>query len=171
MEPPKGHASKKGYPKGPDHHGYKAVRWTVVDTGYQTRCWIWKLARGRDGYGVVWDGRSMRVAHRVYWEEAHGPVPEGLTLDHLCRERGCVRPDHLEPVTHAENCRRGRRTKLTLQQVDEIRRSSATQSVLARRYGVSQSQVSRIKREKSWSTARLLVSTMRRCMEDANSGH
>lgn len=54
-----------------------------------------------------------QAAHRYSWEEANGPVPEGLELDHLCRTPACVRPDHLEPVTHLENQRRGSVTART----------------------------------------------------------
>lgn len=142
---------------GASHHRYKHDRWSEVDTGYDTPCWIWKLSRDRDGYGVEWDGRSMRRAHRVAFERDRGTIPAGLTLDHLCRERSCVRPDHLEPVSQAENCRRGSRAKLTIEQVDEIRRARGSQRVIARRYGISVSQVSRIKRGKSWNMTRLLV--------------
>ena len=53
----------------------------------------------------------MVLAHRVYYERHVGPVPEGLELDHLCRNPGCVNPEHLEPVTHAENIRRGYQAK------------------------------------------------------------
>lgn len=49
----------------------------------------------------------MRVAHRVVWEILVGPIPEGLDLDHLCRNRKCVNPDHLEPTTRQVNLRRG----------------------------------------------------------------
>lgn len=49
---------------------------------------------------------GRRLAHKVQWETVHGPVPDGLELDHLCRQRDCVNPAHLEPVTHAENMRR-----------------------------------------------------------------
>lgn len=51
----------------------------------------------------------MRRAHRVVYESLVGPIPAGLELDHTCRVRRCVNPDHLEPVTHAENQRRSRR--------------------------------------------------------------
>jgi hypothetical protein len=65
----------------------------------------------------------------------------------------CVNPEHLEAVTPAENVRRGRRAKLTAEQVAEIRASADTQMVLARRYGISQPQVSRIKRGQTWRGA------------------
>ena len=51
---------------------------------------------------------EKRLAHRVAYEAEHGPIPDDLVLDHLCRVRNCVRVDHLEPVTQAENNRRGR---------------------------------------------------------------
>ena len=52
---------------------------------------------------------KKELAHRIAYEAANGPIPEGMVLDHLCRSRNCVNPDHLEVVTHAENQRRGRR--------------------------------------------------------------
>ena len=68
-------------------------------------CWLWTGARSR-GYGSFpMDG--LGGAHRWAYLHLVGPIPEGLELDHLCRVRHCVRPDHLEPVTHAENMRRG----------------------------------------------------------------
>jgi len=73
-------------------------------------CWPWLAARNK-GYGVIRiGGRSdghLRAAHRVVYETLIGPVPESLQLDHLCRNRGCVNPEHLEPVTQEENIRRG----------------------------------------------------------------
>jgi hypothetical protein len=144
---------KKGEPRRyvRGHHRRKKDRWVPVQLDHPTPCWIWRLARNRDGYGVAWSRHGkMTLAHRVEYEKHIGPVPEGLTLDHLCRERGCVNPEHVEPVTQAENNRRGRGTKLTPGQVREIRESSDTQIVLARRHRISQPQVSRIKRGRSW---------------------
>lgn len=70
-------------------------------------CWPWVAARTSRGYGSVRVGDRTQQAHRVLYELLVGPIPEGLQLDHLCRNRSCVRPDHLEPVTCGENIRRG----------------------------------------------------------------
>lgn len=71
-------------------------------------CWLWQGNIGSGGYGRVWYGRGRQFrAHRVAYELAYGPVPEGLVLDHLCRTRRCVRPDHLEAVSQRINNLRG----------------------------------------------------------------
>lgn len=89
-------------------------------------CWLWKGARTAGGYGTFYErsgpnetrpprapgeraprpGRQL-LAHRVMYETIVGPIPEGLDIDHLCRNRACVRPKHLEPVTRQENLLRG----------------------------------------------------------------
>lgn len=70
-------------------------------------CWLWTRSKSPDGYG--WASYKNRTcqAHRLVYTFARGPVPEGLHLDHLCRVRHCVNPDHLEPVTPRENLARG----------------------------------------------------------------
>lgn len=70
-------------------------------------CWNWTGTKSPKGYALTQvDGVSKR-AHRVIYELTNGPVPTGLQLDHLCRNRGCVNPDHLEPVTGKVNVLRG----------------------------------------------------------------
>jgi len=66
-------------------------------------CWEWTARRDTGGYGVLKSGRKNRRAHRISYEMFVGPVPEGLQLDHLCRVRHCVNPEHLEPVTQRVN--------------------------------------------------------------------
>lgn len=87
------------------NHSLEARFFAKVDRG--DGCWLWLACRQRDGYGSFRAGDSSALAHVFSWELLNGPVPQGLELDHLCRNRRCVRPDHLEPVTHAENVRRG----------------------------------------------------------------
>jgi len=72
-------------------------------------CWEWTGALTTRGYGEIRcpDRRSPRAVHRLMYEMVIGRVPEGLVLDHLCRNRRCANPDHLEPVTNLVNIRRG----------------------------------------------------------------
>lgn len=72
-------------------------------------CWLWVGARNAKGYGTANYAGRFRLAHRVTYEMAHGAVPRGMQLDHLCRMRSCVNSAHLEPVTPRENILRGRR--------------------------------------------------------------
>lgn len=79
--------------------------WEKVERG--EGCWLWTASTRSSGYGSFWDGERRVSAHRWAFESVRGPIPEGLVLDHLCRVRLCVRPDHLEPVTNRENLFRG----------------------------------------------------------------
>lgn len=69
-------------------------------------CWIWRGTRDLEGYGKFYLG-WQQMAHRVSYEAANGPIPDGLTVDHLCRNTWCVNPEHLEAVTQRENIARG----------------------------------------------------------------
>jgi hypothetical protein len=70
-------------------------------------CWNWRGSGEGHGYGLFGVKRFMARAHRVSYEYYVGPIAPGLQIDHLCRNRRCVRPDHLEPVTQRENILRG----------------------------------------------------------------
>jgi hypothetical protein len=70
--------------------------------------WLWRAATAANGYGrFAVSKKDIRQAHRVAYELLVGPIPEGLEIDHLCRVRHCVRPEHLELVTRRENLLRG----------------------------------------------------------------
>jgi hypothetical protein len=74
----------------------------VTDT-----CWLWTGGKCSDGYGSFHVHGDYWGAHRLAYSLFRGEIQDGLELDHLCRDRGCVNPDHLEPVTHKENVLRG----------------------------------------------------------------
>ena len=69
-------------------------------------CWNWTGALIK-GYGKFSVDNKAKEAHRVSYEIFVGEIPKGMVLDHLCRNPSCVNPEHLEPVTHAENVKRG----------------------------------------------------------------
>lgn len=74
-------------------------------------CWLWGGADHGSGYGHVRFNMRALFVHRVSYERHVGPIPDGMHIDHKCRNRGCLNPDHLEPVTPRENTRRGLVTK------------------------------------------------------------
>lgn len=81
--------------------------WAKVDRRDDDSCWPW-LASTRMGYGRIFPKAGVGIAaHRFAYELLIGPIPEGLVIDHLCRNRGCMNPAHMEPVTNAENVLRG----------------------------------------------------------------
>lgn len=90
--------TKSKYPRG---YLQKLVR-----TGYPDRpdtCWLWPGSKKLNGYGQIKFNGRLQLAHRVAYELHIGPIPDRLTLDHVCHERDCFNPRHLEPVTKAEN--------------------------------------------------------------------
>lgn len=85
-----------------------SVRFAAKTVRDENGCVVWIGGLGSGGYGKFYVDGAMVLAHRWAWENAHGrPVPKGLDLDHLCRNRACVNPDHLEPVTRRVNTLRG----------------------------------------------------------------
>ena len=126
-------------------------------------CWLWTSALSRN-YGAFWlNGRYQR-AHRVSWQLYVGKIPGGQVL-HRCDTPLCVNPSHLFLGSQSDNIRdavqKGRvltfplgerhpNSKLTEQQVNEIRRSRTSQRTMARCYHVSQSQIGRVRRQQDW---------------------
>jgi hypothetical protein len=133
------------------HGGAKAPFYAVdPDTG----CWVWQrntsgLPNNRYGY-LKRNGKRIK-AHRFFWEQVNGPVPDGLELHHRCENRLCVNPDHLEAVTHRHNIYVSKKTKLSDEQIAEIRRLASTtmQKDIAKRFGVSRPCISNIVRGKT----------------------
>jgi hypothetical protein len=82
--------------------------WKLIARGVPDECWPWLGGIKRDsGYGYLYIAGRQHRAHRIAFERAGGAIPEGLVLDHLCRNRSCCNPAHLEPVTVGENVKRG----------------------------------------------------------------
>jgi len=140
-------------------------------------CIVWQGRIHKRGYGEVTIGRGadgwpVRVrAHRVAWEEAFGPIPNGLCVLHKCDNPPCVNPEHLFLGTRADNNRdrflkgrdshdpknvghRNGRARLTVAQVEEIRALAATgmqRRALAERYGVARTTVSAVVAGQNWA--------------------
>lgn len=119
-----------------------------------TDCWEWYGSCDSWGYGQVYvNGRGIK-AHRYYYEKCNGPIPASKQLDHLCRNRRCVNPKHLEPVTVATNVRRGDRAKLTAEQVQEMRKLYASGNYkvyeVGKMFNISSAHASDVIRGKYW---------------------
>lgn len=134
--------------------GHHKRRTKATPVGYainpDTGCWDWQLGLDKGYARTTRDGRSTH-AHTTEWVKVNGPVPAGLELDHVCRNTRCVNPAHLEAVTPTENKRRSRATKLTREDVAQIKASSASQKELAQRFGVDPSNISHILRGDTWA--------------------
>lgn len=131
----------------------------LLDVEYRvdkkTGCWNWAGHVMKNGYGQRRDRATGKAttAHRHMYERAIGKIEPGLSLDHLCKNKACVNPKHLEPVTQGENVRRAVHVRLTWEKADGIRamvKSGATQSDAGRKFGISQGVVSRIVRGLAW---------------------
>ena len=84
--------------------------WDRVYIKVPNDCWLWLAGKGSHGYGQM---PNQGLAHRIAYEDKRGPIPDGLVIDHLCQNRLCCNPAHMEPVTRAENSRRGEKNRKT----------------------------------------------------------
>lgn len=147
---------KQGYVKGqprqfiPSHHQINKLKYDVdPDSG----CWLWRTTFP-SGYGMVSVNRGAKRAHRVMFEFCVGPIPEGMVLDHICRVKNCVNPQHLRVVTVLENTRIGLSAKLDEEKVREIRKldSEGVSIVeLMDRFNISRSRLWSIRAGKAWT--------------------
>ena len=132
------------------HRRLSPIEYTEQDCGHPTPCWVWQRYIDPNGYGRMQSNGAPQLAHRVYYERVNGPIADGYEPDHLCRNRACVNPAHLEIVRRAINVRRGINTKLTQADVDSIRASEGTHVEVARRFGVHPTTILRIRRVERW---------------------
>lgn len=116
--------------------------WFWEDRGYMTLCMICiSPPQTKAGYcRVILNGKTVR-AHRAMYEQEIGPIPRGMQIDHLCNQTDCINPDHLEPVTPLVNTQRSRATKLSEEDIAEIRVSSLSGNDLAEKFRVSRKYI------------------------------
>ena len=136
-----------------------AEMWTPVP---ESGCWLWDGCCSKGGYGRIKLEGEARDTHRVSYEIHIGPIPGGTHVLHYCDTPACVRPDHLFLGTHRDNmkdkCSKMRHSfgerhptsKIDKAAVRAIKASPMTQRAIAAKYGISQSQVHRIKTGKNW---------------------
>jgi len=116
-------------------------------------CWIWQRSLTPQGYGHLTINNKQVLAHRFLYVQQNGYLSDNYELDHLCSNKACVNPNHLEPVSHAENCRRGPKAKLNWRDIEIIKNKLAmgiTHRELAKEFNVTHTTIGSIARGKAW---------------------
>lgn len=124
----------------------------------ETGCWLWQRAISDTGYGLLQTPDGPIGAHRYFYEQAKGPIPPGLHIDHVrkrgCVHRACVNPDHMEPVLCVVNVRRGATPKLSFEIAEQIRARHAAGEThfaqLAAEYHVDHKTIRSIVSGRTW---------------------
>ena len=155
----------KSYPAHVSHH---ARQWPSTESKFERLvdkgpgCWTWTGRVNNRGYGVVTHDRRPQYTHRVAWQLAYGPIPEGMGVLHRCDNPPCVRPEHLflgdQKINGEDMAAKDRSThgsknphaKLTEADVVDICQGGAPAAVLAERYGVHVNTIWRIRRGDRW---------------------
>lgn len=123
-----------------------------------TGCWDWTGTLSWNGYARVNRDGRLQWAHRLYYQDKYGQgsIPQGMDLDHLCRNTKCVNPDHLEVVTKAENQRRGKAVRLSWGEVRFVREFYVPYDphfgtrALGRRFNVSHETIRKVVHDVAW---------------------
>lgn len=138
----------------PGHHFKDQSKQTykIEDRGYTTPCWIWQSFLTK-GYGSIREHGKRFKIHRVFYERYVGQIPEGLVLDHLCRQPACCNPSHLESVTMKVNMQRGCNTILTPDKVLEIRslHNVLHSKDVGKMFGVASTTILEVWKGSTWS--------------------
>jgi hypothetical protein len=127
----------------------------IEDRGFSTPCWIWVRGHSGGGYAVNHNSKM----HRVYYERANGPIPDGMAVHHLCHQPGCVNPEHLQALTMTDHVRTFSTTKLTVEGVAEIRNLlllGESRSSIADSFGVTKGCIDQIAAGRNWTTPALV---------------
>lgn len=126
---------------------------------FSDQCWKWLGKQDRKGYGTIRETiqphiAKDRLAHRLIYRFVKGVLADHLQLDHLCRNRLCVNPSHLEEVTNQVNAQRGATSKLSPTDVEDIRSLASrgqSKSALARKHGVHRKAIQKVLNGESWT--------------------
>lgn len=133
-------------------HGNRRYLPTDYIVDEKTGCWVWPGAASTGGYAHLRINGGVEYVHRWSFRQHKGEIPDGYEIDHLCRNRLCMNPEHLEAVPPVTNVRRSSNTKLTPEQVLEIRELSKSLSAreIAAQFGVHRITVHDIIHGRTW---------------------